>query len=354
MTDTVLFLGAGATKAAQGLLTDEILPALLLAKTSLQAQDPNGRVDALIEFLEQEFHVNASTRKEDYPGLPLLMSLIDTALDRREAFHDRWDSNAMAQLREAIEFGIFDVLEDSLRKAPTSNHYTLFRKLFPGQDCQPCVITTNYDLIADSAMMNVSKGTQGGLPNYHCGIANISQIGPEQRFGTLLKLHGSLNWLLCKTCLRLELGQTESIRYLAILQQIVAHDLKSTFQADGAPCAVCQSKLRPLLVAPSHLKDYRNPHLAQVWYEAQRVMRQAKRVIFIGYSMPDDDVEVVYLVKRGLAHIKDPKQITVVEYCRENPSIAARDHPVGRRYQSLFGGIDWRADGLDQWLNTVP
>jgi hypothetical protein len=223
----------------------------------------------------------------------------------------------------------------NLKRAPTNNHY---------------------DLIADSAMMNVSKRTltQGGLPNYHCGIANISQIGPEERFGTLLKLHGSLNWLLCKTCLRLELGETDSIRYLAILQRVVGPDLKSTFLSDGAPCTVCQSKLRPLLVAPSHLKDYRNPHLAQVWYEAQHVMRQAKRVIFVGYSMPDDDVEVVYLVKRSLAHITNPKEITVVEYCPENAAIAASKHPVGRRYQTLFGEIDWHAGGLDQWLDSVP
>lgn len=353
MNETVLFLGAGATKSAQGLLTDEILPALLSARASLQAQDSSGRVDALVEFLAQEFHVNTTTPKEHYPGLPLLMSLIDTALDRREPFHGRWDLDTVAQLRQAIEFGIFDVLEDALMKAPTNNHYTMLYKLFPGSE-QPCVVTTNYDLIADSAMMYVSKATLGALPNYHCDIANIAQIGPAQRFGTLLKLHGSLNWLLCKTCLRLELGETDSIRYLQVLQKVVATDLRSTFLSDGAPCTVCQSKLRPLLVAPSHLKDYRNPHLAQVWYEAQHVMRQAKRVVFVGYSMPDDDVEVIYLVKRSLANITNPKQITVVEYCKENTAIAASEHPVGRRYQTLFGEIDWHACGLDQWLTTLP
>lgn len=354
MSETVLFLGAGATKSAQGLLTHEILPALVSAKTSLQAQDASGRAGALVDFLAQEFHVNAATPKEHYPGLPLLMSLIDTALDRREVFHGRWDLNTIAQIREAIESGIFDVLEDALKKAPTNNHYNMLVKLFPGPE-EPCVVTTNYDLIADSAMMNVGNAkTQGSLPNYHCGIANISQIGPEQRFGTLLKLHGSLNWLLCKTCLRIELGVTDSIRYMAILKKVVGPDLKSAFLADGAPCTVCQSKLRPLLVAPSHLKDYRNPHLAQVWYEAQHVMRQAKRVIFVGYSMPDDDVEVVYLVKRSLAHITDPKQITVVEFCQENPAIAASEHPVGRRYKTLFGEIEWHAGGLDQWLDGLP
>jgi hypothetical protein len=353
MADTVLFLGAGATKSAQGLLTDEILPTLYSARLNLQRQNPTGNVDTLVDFLNQQFHVTSATPKEGYPSLPLLLSLLDTAMDRREVFHGTWNLDSIAKLREAIEFGIFDVLEDALRKAPSNNHYALLQKLFPPPAAEPCVITTNYDLIADSAMMNVGKGRtiSGGLPNYHCGISNISQFGSEKRFGTLLKLHGSLNWLFCKTCLRLELGETESVSYAAILQKVVGPDLKSSFLQDGAACTICQSRLRPLLVAPSHHKDYRNPHLAQVWYEAQHVLRRATRVIFVGYSMPDDDVEVVYLMKRSLAHISDPKQITVIEYCEENTSIQAHDHPVGRRYRTLFGEVDWHAGGLDRWLN---
>jgi hypothetical protein len=204
-------------------------------------------------------------------------------------------------------------------------------------------------------MMHVSQQRQRpGLPDYHCAIANISSVRPEERFGTLLKLHGSLNWLFCRTCQRLELGATDSTRYLSIFQKIAGPDLRSSFTADGAPCGVCRRMLRPLLVAPSHLKDYRNPHLSQIWYEAQRVLRQAGRAIFIGYSLPDDDVEVVYLLKRGLAHITDSKQITVVEYCKENPNIALGDHPAGRRYRALFGDVDWHAGGLDAWLSSAP
>ena len=37
MAGTVLFLGAGATKSAQGLLTNEILPRLWSARATLQA-----------------------------------------------------------------------------------------------------------------------------------------------------------------------------------------------------------------------------------------------------------------------------------------------------------------------------
>jgi hypothetical protein len=354
MSGTVLFLGAGATKSVQGPMTDEILPSIYAEKSPIATSEPAGRVAKLVQFLQSEFHISPGLPKEQYPGLPLLMSLLDTALDRRELFDAEWDVNAVADLREAIELGIFDVLEEALMKFPTNNHFALLEILFPLPGT-PQVITTNYDLIVDTALMHVSQQRQppGGLPNYHCGIANISSVGPEERFGTLLKLHGSLNWLFCRTCQRLELGATDSTKYLSIFQKIAGPDLRSSFTADGAPCGVCGRMLRPLLVAPSHLKDYRNPHLSQVWYEAQRVLRQAGRAIFIGYSLPDDDVEVVYLLKRGLAHITDSKQITVVEYCKENPNIPLGDHPVGRRYRALFGDVDWHAGGLDAWLNST-
>lgn len=351
MSGTVLFLGAGATKSVKGPLTDEILPTFYAEQAQLAASDPTGPVARLVHFLETEFHMQPGLSKELCPGLPLLMSLLDLALDRREAFNREWDVDVIGKLRKAIELGIFDVLEQALNKFPTTNHFGLLQKVFPFPAI-PQIISTNYDLVADTALIYVGQGVQapGGLPDYHCELANVSAVGPVQTFGTLLKLHGSVNWLYCQSCKRLELGATDSTRFLSIFGKVVGHDLRSSLTADGTPCSVCGQKLLPLLVAPSHLKDYRNPHLSRVWFEAQRLLRQADRVIFVGYSMPDDDVEVVYLVKRGLAHIQNPKQITVVEYCENNPSIALPDHPVGRRYRTLFGDVDWCAAGLDNWL----
>jgi NAD-dependent SIR2 family protein deacetylase len=350
MAGTVLFLGAGATKSIKGPMTDEILPAVFAKKLRLSAEDTRGRVKKLVQLLETDFHVIAGQPKEHYPGLPLFMSLLDTALERREVF-TQWDVTTLAELREAIEIGMFDVLEQALDKFPTNNHFHLLNREFPAPEI-PRVITTNYDLVADAALIEVSKTRQppGALPNYHCALSNIDALATLPRFGSVLKLHGSLNWLFCRTCQRLELGATASTGFLSKLKAV--HDLKSSLTADGAPCSVCGRPLRPLLVAPSHLKDYRNPHLSQVWYEAQRVLRQADRVVFVGYSLPDDDVEVVYLLKRGLAHLTDPKQFTVIEYCKENPGIPLAEHSVGRRYRALFGDVDWCAAGLDAWLSN--
>jgi NAD-dependent SIR2 family protein deacetylase len=196
--------------------------------------------------------------------------------------------------------------------------------------------------------LSESRLPEGGLPAYHCAISSDFYRNEAAHFGVLLKLHGSLNWLYCKTCHRLEIGASESRKYLKVLSRLVGPSLEQSYMTDSGACPTCQRKLRPLLIAPTHLKDYRNPHLAQVWYEAERALRETARVVFIGYSLPEDDVEVIYMLKRSMAHLP-PGQITVVGYDPTMPLLDA--HPVGRRYRTLFGdGIDWHPEGLDAWL----
>jgi hypothetical protein len=345
MAGTVIFLGAGATKACGGPMTKEILP-LMLATPGPQ---PSSILFA--DFLGQLFHVHQGSPPDQFPGLPLVMSLLDTALDRRQAFHSEWDPQRISELRQAIELRIFDLLEEKLFRAPTNNHWQLLQTIYP-YAAEPCVVSTNYDLLIDTAMMSVSemRTPEGRLPDYRIPIRNAFYTGGG-RFGTLLKLHGSLNWLHCRTCQSIQIGASESSKFLKVLGRLVGPSLEQHYTPDGNPCPICGTRLRPLLIAPSHLKDYRNPHLAQVWYEAERVLREADRAIFIGYSLPDDDIEVIYLVKRGLAHLT-PDRITVVEYDPTMPPLVM--HTVGRRYRTLFGnGIDWHPEGLDRWLSQA-
>jgi hypothetical protein len=199
--------------------------------------------------------------------------------------------------------------------------------------------------------LSESRLPDGALPSYHCAISSNFYRNETSHFGTLLKLHGSLNWLYCKTCQRLEIGASDSRKYLKVLGRFVGPSLEQSYRTDSSACPTCQSRLRPLLIAPTHLKDYRIPHLAQVWYEAEQVLREASRVVFIGYSLPEDDVEVIYLLKRSMAHLL-PSQIIVVEYDPAMQPLGA--HPVGRRYRTLFGdSIDWHPEGLDEWLQRA-
>src|ERR1700730_841623 len=100
MTDTIVFLGAGATKACKGPLTSEILP--LIYSQAKAATDNTG----LAAFLEEYFHVSKNSSNASFPGLPLLLSLLDTAIERRQAFSAGWDAASTSALRHRVELGI--------------------------------------------------------------------------------------------------------------------------------------------------------------------------------------------------------------------------------------------------------
>jgi hypothetical protein len=202
--------------------------------------------------------------------------------------------------------------------------------------------------------------TPGAFPSYKCDIATDIYRNRPDRFGALLKVHGSLNWLYCPNYHRLDLAISESGRHFVkaldeLWWQSEDARLVNRYRCTGAPCPNCGQHVRPVMITPTQKKDYRNPHIARIWYEAERALRQAERAVFIGYSMPEDDVEVVYLLKRGLAHLA-PSQITVVEYVRRSdhtPLPLLAEHPVGARYRALFGdGIDWHPEGFNRWAQT--
>ena len=225
------------------------------------------------------------------------MSLIDTAIERRQSFHPpRWDLDAVTRLRHAVELAIFDLLESRLEKVPTGKHFMLLQRIYP-EPHEPRIISLNYDVIIDAAIMffgqlrqepsdaeSVGDGSvpdsRAGLkfPDYGCDISTDLYRNHPKRFGTLLKLHGSLNWLYCDSCHRLEIGASESRLFVRALTSLVGagKGLESFYLGAGSVCATCGTKLRALLTAPSHLKNYQNPHLASVWYPRRAALAFGK------------------------------------------------------------------------------
>jgi hypothetical protein len=84
----------------------------------------------LSDFFRSLFHVNSGSPPDQFPGLPLVMSLLDTAFDRRKALHPQWDP-PVSELRQAVELRMFDLLEEKLYKAPTNNHWQLLQTAYP-------------------------------------------------------------------------------------------------------------------------------------------------------------------------------------------------------------------------------
>lgn len=356
MPGTVVIFGAGATKACGGPLTSEILPRAFERQTAIEREQFLPLVEA---FLKQNFHLatDVALRKtEDYPPLPLLLSMLDIAIDRRQSLGRDWPSGRLEEVRNALEYIIFAVLTHELAEiespgvAHKADHYFRFLQTLPSLD-DLTVISLNYDIIVDNALLKLTDA----FPDYGCDISTAVYNGSHRRV-PLYKLHGSLNWLHFPSCQRLDLGISGSgQRTIKVLDELFQEQsrtvgtLEHRYTCQGSPCADprCQTPVRPVMITPTHMKDYRNPHIARIWYVAAQALRQADRVHIIGYSLPPDDVDVVYLLKRNMQDVA-PERITIIEFDPERRSLS--EHDVGCRYRGLFGdGIGWVTDGFESY-----
>lgn len=351
---TVVLFGAGATKACGGPLTNEILP---------QAFEPQVRreiereyyIDLLDGFLIENFYLpqqQVARTEADYPALPLLLSLVDKAIDRNQPMGPNWPVDKLRQVRRALQYMVFALLEYKLRRL-TNNYYSdLLAALDPTHDNTPAIISLNYDIIVDNALVEYN----GCLPEYGCDITT-ERYNTQPHLGLLLKIHGSLNWSYCPGCDRLDLGVSQSGSTYKMLDELYqVNPLEDRYSCHGFPCPVCATFVEPVLITPTQLKDYRNPHVTKVWTLAEQTLRNAERVIIVGYSLPDDDLDVIYLLKRGLGQLANraPQNIAVIEKTNDQTMREISQHPVGRRYRSIFGPhIDWRTDGFEGLLASL-
>lgn len=350
---TVVVFGAGATKACGGPMTNEILPDVFGSAGEIPHKQ---HLKLLEKFLIENFHVPKRRRERqpgDYPGLPLLLSLLDTALDRKHPLQAGWPPDQLAAVRDALEYAIFALLELRLKRVANDYYLRLLRLLYDDPDPQITLISLNYDLIVDNALIRRSEQVaHPGLPDYGCDIATTG-YRKARKFGKLFKLHGSLNWLYCPGCNRLDVGLSETGRTYKVVAELYQEhwdQLEERYAVLNAQCRECGAEVRPVMVTPSFLKDYRNPHISRTWYEAERALRGAKRAIFVGYSLPEDDLAVTYLLKRGLSHLHG-SAVTVVEFDPSGRGL--REHPVGGRYRTLFGErLDWRTEGFGAWVDA--
>ena len=364
----IIVLGAGATRACGGPLTDDILPAALNGETEdeTQVEDREELLHLTHKFLGGCFNVpldSGPVRKEDCPSLPMVLSMLRRSVVTHLPL-GAWRGEDLVKAKRAIEYAIFAVIEAALRRIPPDRrfHRTLLEPLY-ARGAEPSVVSLNYDVIVDNAMFALSEERQQMLPpDYGVEISTdrYANFCADGTFGRLLKIHGSLNWLYCEQCKRLDLFVSEGMRTGKALDDLYySVPFDDAYSCRGTPCRNhpdCDGFVSPILITPTYVKDYENPHIERVWSQAEGAMQEADRAVIIGYSLPTDDVEVAMLLKRGLDHL-DRDRITVVERVGDDIGKSAsertplEEHPTGQRFRSLFGaGLDWHTTGFEGWL----
>ena len=182
------------------------------------------------------------------------------------------------------------------------------------------LITTNWDLLLDTAR-DERFGT--GAEDYGTGPTNVvvahARANPDTRRPRLLKLHGSLSWRYCPRCQRLVIDPRNH----------VAGD-----RSVGPTCD-CAYPFSELIVTPGFVREYRNVHLLTIWREALFALASAEEWVFIGYSLPPDDVGIRALLLRARCIGEDVQEARAGKL----PAVTIVAGPDRQVVHSRFRGI---------------
>ena len=118
----------------------------------------------------------------------------------------------------------------------------------------------------------------------------------------IIKIHGSTNWLYCDNCRRVYWFSPTGARRLAA--QLLHPDEWCGIYGHDRPeqCWTCRScpgvPLSTRLATFSYVKALDFPMFQRSWLSAERLLRDARKWVFIGCSLPAADYEFKYLLKR--------------------------------------------------------
>jgi len=288
--EEVIFLGAGAS-AADGASTQH-----MLFKDYFENYTPDHPWDNdLRQFFMDFFGINTidNLNHADFPTFEEVLGILEISLNRYESFKNYPlipQDPKVQKIREQIIFLIARTLKDKLRDG-RPNHDALISRMKRHQLRTTAFVSLNYDILIDNAL--TEKNDLIDL-DYGIQFTNFDKKGDwhkphVNRTTKLFKLHGSLNWLYCPTCISLTITPKE---------KSVAALYHSTIADTPINCQCCQTKMIPIIIPPTFFKVMSNHFLQQIWRETEKVLMETKRIVFCGYSFPDADVHIKYLLKR--------------------------------------------------------
>ncbi|MGA9351407.1 MAG: SIR2 family protein [Anaerolineae bacterium] len=339
---TVYILGAGATKAVapRAPLMNDFLP-LAFAHS---AQDP--RIRNVYEFVS-DFYLgsplpsDAQSIQAILPRLEDVLSQLDLCVVQNRPLSANYPLQRVQALREDLVYLIARLLKDTLEWLEMDRHAT--RDLAHCLTEEDAIISLNYDIIVDTALAQefgprrVNYGVDIRLfyhwyPDEHYEPARAHQAELSR---DLYKLHGSLNWLYCPNCQALDVTLAEK------------GVLRIFDEEEAAVCLRCHLPYQALIITPTLLKDYANGLLLQVWRNAEERITRADRVVFIGYSLADADVEIKCMIKRATYNCWSQRgqRPTVIVVDREGAGTEAEE-----RYRRLFGEIEYLPIGFTRYV----
>jgi NAD-dependent SIR2 family protein deacetylase len=310
MKKTAIFLGAGASAAEGAPMQSALFKNYFKSVRKVDPKSSHMKRE-LAEFFRLIFNIKvqvskARLEKITFPTFEEALGMLDLAEIRRESLRqfDLEDvgsyGNRIRLVRQFIIMAMAKAIADDLHNVKGLHLQLIHNLLDEDLLNHTTFVSTNYDILIDNALL---KSQPVEIPgeglDYGVDFTNfdLAENTPERwriwhrpmpSAIKLFKLHGSLNWLYCSTCNALTLtpGMKGVIKLLERTHDKIAK------------CQTCGTFMSPIIVPPTFYKDMSRVFLSLVWNKTENILRQVDHLIFCGYSFPDADIHIKYLIKR--------------------------------------------------------
>ncbi|WP_439565374.1 SIR2 family protein [Microcella sp.] len=300
----VYFLGAGFSKAFGLPLTSELLQCLESLSRTAQGKFLNGdagRIDftTRLEDILKSFYPDGA-QLGYRPTVVDFFSSLSTYIDLEGSFNDSSfpGQNPKAFMR-LLKLGITRVLIDRTRENydKVRDSTLLDEMVKPGS----LIVTSNWDLLIEVAAKARAIPLRRSLS---------SSREQRSREVTLLKLHGSIDWLLAGD--RKRRGVEGDSEYRPLSTQTAGLDHSGTLPSEddgimripwdltNAWRQIRARTLAPHIVTMATGKSDELGPLKSTWRDAYSALSMAKEIEVVGYSIPPDDTEIRTLLRAGI------------------------------------------------------
>lgn len=277
------------------------------------------------------------------------------------------EAAASAAASEQIKKLILRVIDESFPREPygethSDSHFTFATQhtdelngfadyLIKGRG-HSHVLTFNYDLLLENVLeFRQDLLCKGKSECFHTGEFygfHALKVTPKGKITTyarnplhsdifVLKLHGSLNWrkrrgyqVVASPDSTLVLSAHDSFleNYPLALRSVTA-------EFESAPFII------PPILDKTALVD--QPLLNVIWCRAERLIREADRIFFVGYSFPPTDFYAEFLFRRNIRHNCEVEVVNVEPKGKTKEEIQIKR----RQFKNRFRDICCRAKRLE-------
>ncbi len=250
-------------------------------------------------------------------------------LETEAILEDPTRGNWASELKDATLYLISATIKHSLEDETPKDISNFIKNL--EHKTNVTIINLNWDLLFDSYFFGHYMKINYGYASHDLDDANDNKHKPVSSL-KMLKLHGSLNWLVCSECNK---------KIFFVRRYII--DGK---EYDNCCCMDCGDQpLERLILPPVSAKlgeDSKYELIKEIWRLARVNLIEAERIYIIGYSFPPTDSQFENFFKSSLSMNKNLEEVIIVTY----PKYGQEKMEFEGRYASIF-----RHTGHDDKIN---